>query len=158
MLLSVINSSPKVALSACLSGCRCRYDGRDNLNTPLLKKLEGYEIVTFCPEEHAFGTPRPTMDLVNNGMSIEAISNENSLNLSAPIFSYAEEFFKNNPEIELFIGKDRSPSCAVKSGKIYSVDKNLLSTEGRGLMAQVALDLAIKCWDAEDYLAILPKK
>ena len=146
------NNIKKVALSACLLGCSCRYDGKENLNKTLLKKLSSYEIVPFCPEDHCFGTPRPTMDLVDNGLSIEAISNENGSNLSEPIFNYAKDFFVQNPDIKLFIGKDRSPSCAVKSGKVYDKEKNLLHTKGTGLMAKVALDLGIESWDSEVYL------
>ena len=143
---------PKVALSACLTGISCRYDADDNLNESLLKQLDAYEIVPFCPEDYCFGTPRPTMDLVDNGETVDAISNESSLTLSIPIYAYAEKFFKQYPDIELFIGKDRSPSCAVCSGKVYDVEKNLLHRKGTGLMAKVALDLGIECWDSEDYL------
>ena len=143
----------KVALSACLTGCSCRYDGKENLNRTLLEQLSSYEVVPFCPEDFCFGTPRPTMDLVDNGDSIEAISNKNGENLSKPIIDYAKEFFEKNPDIELFIGKDRSPSCAVKSGKVYDKEKNLLHTTGTGLMAKVALDLGIESWDSEEYLS-----
>ena len=48
--------SRKVALSACLAGFSCRYDGAENLNEPLLQKLSSYEVITFCPEDDAFGT------------------------------------------------------------------------------------------------------
>jgi uncharacterized protein YbbK (DUF523 family) len=142
----------KVALSACLLGCNCRYDGADNLNLSLLKLLEQYQLVPFCPEEHCFGTPRPTMDLVDNGKTIEAISNKTEQNLSQAIFEYAKEFFDQNSDIALFIGKDRSPSCGVKSAKVYDVAKILLHTNGTGLMAQVAQKRGIECWDAEEYL------
>ena len=145
-------SKEKVAISACLTGCSCRYDGDDNINEALLSSLDSFDLIPFCPEEHCFGTPRPTMDLVDNGKSIEAISNETSKNLSNPIYNYAEDFFKQNPNIKLFIGKDRSPSCAVYSGKVYDIDKNLLHEKGTGLMSEVALDFGIECWDSEDYL------
>ena len=133
-------------------GNACRYDGDHNLNEKLLEKLSDYEIFTFCPEDYCFGTPRPTMDLVDDGKRIEAISNESGKILSEPIFNYAKDFFKQHPDIELFVGKDRSPSCAVCSGKVYDKDKNLLHTYGAGLMAKVALDLGIKCWDSEDFM------
>jgi len=133
-------------------GNACRYDGDHNLNEKLLEKLADYEIVTFCPEDYCFGTPRPTMDLIDNGKRIEAVSNESGKNLSEPILEYAKDFFKQHSDIELFIGKDRSPSCAVCSGKVYNINKNLLHTNGTGLMAKVALDLGIECWDSEDYI------
>jgi len=141
----------KVALSACLLGCECRYDGDDNLNTTLLTLLEGYEIIPFCPEDHCFGTPRPTMDLIENETSIFAISNETGDDLSDPIIEYAETFFQNNPDITLFIGKDRSPSCGVKSAKVYTQNKTLLYNNGIGLMAKVAQKLGIECYDSEVY-------
>lgn len=143
----------KVALSACLLGCACRYDADDNFNENLLRLLDKYEIIPFCPEDHCFGTPRPTMDLVEECNSISAISNENHKDISEPIRTYAQTFFKNNPDIALFIGKDRSPSCAVKSGKVYDVEKNLLHKKGTGLMSEVALKLGIEAWDAEVYEA-----
>jgi len=144
----------RVAISACLLGTHCRYDGKANLNQPLLDKLSGYELIAFCPEDYCFGTPRPTMDLVDNGKSIEAISNESGQNLSEPILTYAKEFFNQYPNIELFIGKDRSPSCAVCSGKVYDEAKNLLHTKGTGLMAKIAKEKGIDSWDAEEYFSL----
>lgn len=143
----------KVALSACLLGCSCRYDAADNLNETLLELLSSYEIIPFCPEDHCFGTPRPTMDLVETSKRLEAFSNENQINLSAPIVTYAQEFFEQNLDIKLFIGKDRSPSCAIQSAKVYDTQKILLHKKGTGLMAKVALDLGIESYDAEDYVA-----
>jgi uncharacterized protein YbbK (DUF523 family) len=142
----------KVALSACLLGCSCRYDANHNLNETLLELLSSYEIIPFCPEDYCFGTPRPTMDLVQNENEILAVSNENKKNLSSPIQNYAYDFFSNNPEIEIFIGKDRSPSCAVESAKVYDIEKNLLHKSGTGIMSKVAMDLGIECWDAEVYV------
>ena len=143
---------PNVAISACLLGCSCRYDASDNLNPNLLTQLKTFNLVPFCPEDYAFGSPRPTMDLIESEGSIRAISNQSQDDLSEPIFDYAKDFFNKNQNIKLFIGKDRSPSCAVCSGKVYDKNKNLLHKKGTGLMAQVALDLGIECWDAEIYL------
>ncbi|CAA6816126.1 MAG: COG1683: Uncharacterized conserved protein / FIG143828: Hypothetical protein YbgA [uncultured Sulfurovum sp.] len=143
----------KVAISACLLGCSCRYDAEDNLNDNLLKLLSTCEVIPFCPEDHCFGTPRPTMDLVNRNNTLSAISNASQKNLSEPIETYAKNFFINNPDIKLFIGKDRSPSCAIQSAKVYDGKKRLLHKKGTGLMAKVALDLGIESWDAEVYEA-----
>ena len=141
----------KVAISACLLGKECRYDASHNKNEPLLKKLDGYELVEFCPEDYAFGSPRPTMDLVDDGDSIKAISNKNSQDLSFAIKGYAKKFFDTN-KVDMFKGKDRSPSCGVCSARIYDSAKELLSDKGTGLMAQEAKDRAIVCYDAEKFL------
>ena len=142
-----------MALSACLLGKFCRYDGANNLNNHLLSQLKSYKIIPFCPEDYAFGTPRPTMDLVDDGQNIRTISNADSSDLSEPILEYAKNFFTQNPHIELFIGKDRSPSCAVCSGKVYDSTKVLQHKQGRGLMAKVAEEFGIELWDAEVYEA-----
>jgi len=144
--------SPNVAISACLLGCSCCYDASDNLNQNLLTILNSFMLIPFCPEDYTFGSPRPTMDLIESDGSIRAISNQNQDDLSEPIFDYAKNFFNKNKNIKFFIGKDRSPSCAVCSGKVYDSNKNLLHKNGTGLMAQVALNLGIECWDAEEYL------
>ena len=141
----------KVAISACLLGKECRYDASHNKNESLLKKLDGYELVEFCPEDYAFGSPRPTMDLVDDGDSIKAISNKNSQDLSFAIKGYAKKFFDTN-KVDMFIGKDRSPSCGVCSARVYDSTKVLLSDKGTGLMAQEAKDRGIVCYDAERFL------
>ncbi len=144
----------KVALSACLYGVECRYDATDNKNVKLLNMLysNGYEIALFCPEDSCFGTPRPTMDLVDTEDGIKAISNLTGGDLTPHIEEYAKLFFETNGEIELFIGKDRSPSCGVKSAKIYSRDGKLLKEDGTGVMARCAKEHCKIVVDANKYL------
>ena len=141
----------KVAISACLLGNKCRYDGSENYDVKLLAKLEGHELIAFCPEDFCYGTPRPTMDLID-GEEIKAISNLTGADLTPPIKEYAKAFFDSNQDIELFIGKDRSPSCGVKSAKLYNKEKELVSTKAAGIMAKEAIDRGIKAVDAEEYL------
>jgi len=141
----------QVAISACLLGAKCRYDATDNKNSLLLKQLQGENLIPFCPEDHAFGSPRPTMDLIKAQEGYTAISNETGKDLSSPVMDYAKNFFNAHPEVELFIGKDRSPSCGVCSAKLYDEDKNLLSSKEAGLMALEAKKRNIVCIDAENY-------
>jgi uncharacterized protein YbbK (DUF523 family) len=113
--------------------------------------LQGHTLIPFCPEAYAFGTPRPTMDLIRTSLGDKAISNETGEDLSAPVVDYANTFFDKHPDIELFIGKDRSPSCGVCSSKLYDENKVLLSQTEAGLMAKVALTRNIIGIDAEKY-------
>ena len=75
----------KVAISACLMGEKCRYDATDNYNLALMSKLEGYELIPFCPEDHAFGSPRPTMDLIQMEEGQKAISNSSGEDLTPSV-------------------------------------------------------------------------
>jgi uncharacterized protein YbbK (DUF523 family) len=141
----------KVAISACLLGNRCRYDGRENYDAKLLNKLEGLELVAFCPEDFCFGTPRPTMDLIKSQNEIKAISNLTGADLTPPVLEYAKAFFDTNKDIDLFIGKDKSPSCGVNGAKVYNSKKELISTNGTGIMADVAKERGIKSYDATTF-------
>jgi uncharacterized protein YbbK (DUF523 family) len=140
----------RIAISACLLGQKCRYDASDNKNEVLLNQLQGCTLIPFCPEDAAFGSPRPTMDLIDTDDGHKARSNQTGEDLSEPVNTYAKAFF-DTYEIDLFIGKDRSPSCGVCSAKLYDRDKNLLSTSEAGLMAKEALRRGIKSIDAEEY-------
>jgi uncharacterized protein YbbK (DUF523 family) len=153
-------SKKKVALSACLYGMKCRYDGTDNKDVKLLNKLhsQGYEMILFCPEDDCFGTPRPTMDLIETEDGVKAISNLTGADLTPHIEEYALEFFEDNPNIDLFIGKDRSPSCGVRSAKVYDRDRNLLRADSSGVMAKIAKSYVDECWDAEEYLQLQESK
>lgn len=142
-----------IAISACLLGQKCRYDGSDNLNVSLLESLQEVEVIAFCPEDFAFGTPRPTMDLIGSSSKYKAVCNLTQEDLSLPILSYAQTFFKTYPKIDLLIGKDRSPSCGVSSAKLYNKDKHLIKHTA-GLMVKEALAQNIRCIDAEDFTAI----
>ncbi len=141
----------KIAISACLLGQKCRYDASDNKDENLLDSLKDAQLIPFCPEDHAFGTPRPTMDLVRTKEGDKAISNETGRNLSQPIEHYATIFFNTHPDIDLVIGKDRSPSCGVCSARLYDEEKNILSSTEAGLMIKEAQKRAIPCVDAEDF-------
>ncbi len=145
-----------MAISACLMGTKCRYDGSDNRDVKLLGKLEGYELIPFCPESFCYGTPRPTMDLIDTPEGVKAISNVSGADLSAPVEAYAKSFFEIYPDIDLFIGKDRSPSCGVCSTRLYDKDKNLISNQESGLMAKEAKRRGIECHDAESFIARNP--
>ncbi|HSR74122.1 MAG TPA: DUF523 domain-containing protein [Sulfurovum sp.] len=141
----------KVAISACLLGKKCRYDATDNKDELLLSKLKDAELIPFCPEDHAFGTPRPTMDLIETARGYRAVSNMTGEDLSEPILHYANVFFDTYNRLDLFIGKDRSPSCGVCSARLYDEEKKLLSSTEAGLMANEAKKRNIRCVDAEDF-------
>jgi len=140
-----------IAISACLLGDPCRYDATDNKNSKLLEQLKEDTLIPFCPEDFAFGSPRPTMDLIRTDTGDNAISNMSGEDLSLPVVDYAKTFFDTHPDIDLVIGKDRSPSCGVCSAKLYDEKRKLLSSTEAGLMMKEAQKRNIPCIDAERY-------
>jgi len=143
----------KIAVSACLLGEKCRYDATDNRDDRLVSKLDGHTLIPFCPEDHAFGSPRPTMDLIETEKGIRALSNKTGEDLSFAVEEYAKSFFDKHRDIDIFIGKDRSPSCGVCSARLYDKNRELISSSEAGLMAKEAKERDIEAFDAEKYLA-----
>ena len=57
----------RVAVSACLLGRRCKYNGGSNENLALIERLraEGREVVSVCPEvAGGLPTPRPRSEIL----------------------------------------------------------------------------------------------
>ena len=40
----------KIAVSSCLLGINCKYNGKSNYNEDILKLKEKYELIPICPE------------------------------------------------------------------------------------------------------------
>lgn len=139
-------SKTKIAISACLLGTNCKYNASNNLNQKLLDTLGDYELVPFCPEDFAFGSPRPTMDLLMSDGTVRAITEQNQ-DVTSTIEKYANEFFDTYPDIKIYIGKDKSPSCGVQNTKLYDQNKNILKINSWGLMSNIAKNRNIICHD-----------
>ncbi len=143
----------KIAISACLLGNNCRYNAEIKKDESLIALLKDAVLIPFCPEDFCYGTPRPSMDLVQTKQGVKAISNLTGADLGGPVTAYAKSFFHMHPDIDLFIGKDRSPSCGVCSAKLYDSEKNMLGEKEAGLMAKEAKIRKIPAIDAEDFTA-----
>ncbi|WP_456381735.1 DUF523 domain-containing protein [Hydrogenimonas sp.] len=144
----------KVALSACLAGKNCRYNGEIKARSEVVEKLEkeGYEVVLFCPEDACFGTPREAMDLTVTPEGVKALTKFSGEDRTPPIVEYACDFFDTHSDIDLFVGKARSPSCGVRTARLYDGEGNLLSDEEAGVMAAEARARGIRVLDDEAYL------
>ncbi|WP_457598953.1 DUF523 domain-containing protein [Hydrogenimonas sp.] len=144
--------SKKVALSACLAGKNCRYNGELKGNPEVVAHLEkeGCEIIEFCPEDTCFGTPREAMDLVRTDEGVKALTKFSNEDRTLPVVEYAETFFSQHPDIDLFVGKARSPSCGVATALLYDEEGNLLSDTEAGIMAAEALARGIEAVDDEN--------
>ncbi|MGB9907230.1 MAG: DUF1722 domain-containing protein [Candidatus Saccharicenans sp.] len=111
---------PTVVISACLNGFFNRYNGGtvsdDNVNA--LKPR--FQLITVCPEvEIGLGIPRKTVSLFKLGDRLEVIQRETGLNVTQKLVEYSEKTINNLPEVDGFILKAKSPSCGVKSAKVF---------------------------------------
>ena len=111
-----------IAVSACLLGEKVRFDGghkHDRFVTDELGKYASF--VPFCPEAIAFGTPRPSIRLVNMEDGYNIISNKNGTNLTKELQdkSYQELHKIAGTNLSGIIFKSKSPSCGMGSAKAY---------------------------------------
>jgi uncharacterized protein YbbK (DUF523 family) len=111
---------PRIVISACLNGYFNRYNGStvsdDGLNA--LKPL--FELTTVCPEvDVGPGVPRKTIRLVKIKDKLQVIQNETGLDVTRKLQNYSETFLSNLEDIDGFILKAKSPSCGVKSAKLF---------------------------------------
>ena len=68
----------KVAISACLLGEMCRYDGASKPALHVKKAFEGWEIVPFCPEAPVLGTPRERISVLKMALGSLRVKGDES--------------------------------------------------------------------------------
>jgi uncharacterized protein YbbK (DUF523 family) len=127
----------KIAVSKCLLGKNCRYDGKNKKNDYILSLQDQYELVAFCPEDDAFGTPRDTIRVVKKDNTLRVIRNSDNKDLSNDLMKKIEIIANDiiSQNISTIILKSKSPSCGYKSVKIYD-DKNMIENSGNGLFSE----------------------
>jgi len=65
----------RILVSACLTGIKCGVDGDNYGDYPSVLKLMEYDnvkLISFCPEDFSFGTPRQTCD-IHGGSGIDVL-------------------------------------------------------------------------------------
>ncbi|TDX53213.1 YbgA family protein [Orenia marismortui] len=112
---------PIVVVSKCLGFDYCRYNGY-KIDDYFVSKLRDYvRFIPVCPEvEIGLGVPRDPVRLVKaseEGLRLVQASTERDLTRRMKDFS--EGLINSLEEVDGFILKEKSPSCATKNSKIY---------------------------------------
>ncbi|HEY9189928.1 MAG TPA: DUF523 and DUF1722 domain-containing protein [Sulfurovum sp.] len=113
----------KIAVSGCLLGEEVRYSGGHSEDRFVTHSLANYaQFVSFCPEHLAFGTPRPTIRLVEDGKDGYYVqSSKGEADVTGQLLqSNNTELQKiQNEPIRGIIFKSKSPSCGLGSAMVY---------------------------------------
>lgn len=132
-------------VSACLAGCRCRYDGEHNANDQVKQLVQEGRALPLCPEQlGGFPTPRVPFELKGN----RAISKD-----AADITEKMQRGVEEGAALVKLTGctkailKSRSPSCG--AGTIYDGTFSGILIEGNGMFAQklIAMGLEVSSTD-----------
>ena len=110
------DTTPRIAVSACLLGEAVRYDGTDKRDGSICGELaDQYELVPVCPEVGAgLGVPRPPVHLTGEREAPRALGVEDdSLDVTAPLQAYIDTLLDELDGVDGAILKARSPSCGL---------------------------------------------
>ena len=136
----------KIAVSACLLGDNCKYNGGNNYSEKVRKFIECHEVVPVCPEVlGGLPIPREPAEIVNG-----VVSRKDGTSVDREFRSGAEkamEIVRNN-RVEVVILQSRSPSCGVNSIYDGSFSRKLIP--GQGVFTELLQKNGIKVIDVED--------
>lgn len=135
-----------ILVSACLIGCNCKYNGKNNKNDRLLEYLKDKNVISVCPEIK-IGTPRMPVEIVNGRIKDKSgndLDKRYKLGVESVINGIRHE------EIDIAILQSRSPTCGVKQIYDGSFTKTLIY--GQGIFARELIKRGYNVVDIEDFL------
>jgi uncharacterized protein YbbK (DUF523 family) len=136
--------SKTILVSACLLGINCKYNGKNNLNSDVIRALKGKCFVPICPEQLAgLPTPRVTQSILK-GSGEEVLQRKTKV-ITQEGQDVTREFIRGAKEAlqiakiveaNIAILKECSPSCGVN--RIY----NKKETASEGLVKGMGVTTA----------------
>lgn len=146
-------------VSACLAGCRCRYDGSSRPDHQLEELVAKGEALPVCPEQlGGLPTPRSPAQIVGgDGDDVlegrARVLTEEGVDVTAAFLKGAEETLRMARLVGATVAilKERSPSCG--SAVIYDGTFSGATRKGRGVTAALLAGHGIVVRSEEDGLA-----
>lgn len=136
----------KIAVSACLLGENCKYNGGNNKNEAVLQFIQGKEIIPVCPEvAGGLPIPRIPVELVN-GMAVNREGESKDAEFRLGVERMMEKL--SGEEIDLVILQPRSPSCGVK--QIYDGTFTGTLVKGHGMFADELIKRGYKVVEPDE--------
>lgn len=129
-----------MGISACLTGQRVRYDGRDKFNAMVAERIAPYcRLLAFCPEAVAgMGIPRPPINLIQTHDGIHAVGRDAPhTDVTERLLTVAQAFTNSYPALCGFILQSRSPSCGLDTTPVFDArQQQVVNSHGSGLFAR----------------------
>jgi uncharacterized protein YbbK (DUF523 family) len=136
----------KIAVSSCLLGENCKYNGGNNYSEKVIKFVEEHEVISVCPEVlGGLPIPRESAEIVNGVVSLKDGSSVDKKFRDGA--EKAIRIVKEN-NADLVILQSRSPSCGVNT--IYDGSFSGKLIPGQGVFSELLKKNGIKVIDVED--------
>lgn len=129
----------KLLVSACLLGCRCRYDGASKSHPAVEALAARYELVPVCPEQlGGLSTPRPPAERQG-----DRVVTESGTDVTEQYRRGAAEAARLCALLgcQAAVLKERSPSCG--KGQVYDGTFSRTLTDGDGVTAAVLAEMGV---------------
>lgn len=136
----------KIAVSACLLGENCKYNGGNNYSEKVAEFVKGHEVISVCPEVIGdLPTPRESSEIVDG-----VVRHKDGVSVDEEFRRGAELALKKVLEngVELVILQSRSPSCGVK--EIYDGTFSGKLIPGQGVFAKLLSENNIRVLDVSE--------
>jgi uncharacterized protein YbgA (DUF1722 family)/uncharacterized protein YbbK (DUF523 family) len=133
----------KIAVSNCLMGVNCRFNGGHSQDDFVTERLAKYvEFIPFCPEDAVMGTPRESVRLYRVDGEIKVMGGRSQTDYTDGLTEYNQQMIRQLVEqaVDGAIVKAKSPSCGLERIKIYRPTGEWLGSDngvGQGLFTQM---------------------
>ena len=136
----------KIAVSACLLGENCKYNGGNNYSAKVAEFIKDHEVISVCPEVMGgLPVPRESSEIVDGVVKHkDGISVDEEFRRGAEIA--LEKVLENG--VELVILQSRSPSCGVK--EVYDGTFSGKLIPGQGVFAKLLAENNIRTMDVSE--------
>ncbi len=135
-------AKPVVVVSKCLEFEACRYNG-ERISSSFVERLKPHvRFRPVCPEvEIGLGTPRDPIRIHLQGGRKRLYQPSTKRHLTRDMNAFSRLFLENLEEVDGFILKAKSPSCAIADARIFPApDSDEQIAQGPGLFAGAALE------------------
>ena len=136
----------RIAVSACLLGAHCRYDGKSKPCDDVIALKGRHELVAICPEVMGgLSIPHPPNEIANVD-PLHVVDAEGADNTAAFVAGARKSLDRAQREsCELAILKAKSPSCGV--GRVYDGSFTGAVIDGDGVAASLFIKAGIPVYD-----------
>ena len=135
-----------MAVSACLLGENCKYNGGNNYSEKVRDYINGHEVIPVCPEVlGGLSIPREPAEIVNGIVSLKdgtSVDKEFREGARTALETVKEQ------NVDIVILQSRSPSCGVNA--IYDGSFSGRIIPGQGIFADLLRRNGIKAIDVEN--------
>jgi uncharacterized protein YbbK (DUF523 family) len=129
---------PIVVVSKCIEFQPVRWNSEIIFSDFVRKRKHCVTLIPVCPEvEIGLGVPRNPLRVVSSGGKLKLVQPDARTDQTDKMVKFAESFLISLPEVDGFIFKSSSPSCAVRDAMVYLSAR--ATAKGPGLFAKKVL-------------------